>query len=179
MRRRLSAFRFTRLNDPTVYFDPSSRGMAGSHYRATYAYTAATLAEQGRPQDAKRLLDGLLDAVPPDTIPLTFYGAFPLAQTYQALGDDARALALWRHTEPYVLNDVRTAPNAQWLRRAVQQAQHIQLAYARARAFDEAAALGHRLADLLGDDAFRLPPEEFESLYEQINPPDGQAPDNG
>ncbi len=176
---RLSKFRFTRLNDPAVYFDPSSRGMAAGHYRATYAHTAAAFAERGDQQQAKRLLDSLLDAVPPDTIPLPFYAAYPLAQTYQALGDDARALSLWRYAEPYVLYDVRTAPNAQWLGQAVQQAQHIQLSYARARAFDEASALGHRLADLLGDDAFRLPPEEFQRLYEEMTPPEDRIPDNG
>ena len=164
---RLAKFRFTRLDDPGVYFDPSSRGLAGSHYRSTYALTATELLEQGRGQDAKRLLDTVLDAVPPDTIPLTFYEAYPLAQTYQALGDDARAVDLWRYAEPYVFYDVQAARSPQRLQLAVQQVQHMQLAYMRARDFDGAAALGHRLADLLSDDAFRLSPAEFERLYEE------------
>ena len=50
----------------------------------------------------------------------------------------------------------------------MQQVQHMQLAYLRARDFDGATALGHRLADLLGDEAFRLPPAEFEKLYEEM-----------
>ena len=165
---RLEKFRFTRLNDPGVYFGPSSRGMAGSHYRNAYALTATELLEQGRRQDAKRLLDTVLDAVPPDTIPLTFYEAYPIAQTYEALGEDARALDLWRYAEPYVFYDVRTATSPQRLERAVRQVQHMQLAYLRTRDFDGASALGHRLADLLGDEAFRLPPAEFERLYEEM-----------
>ena len=176
---RLAKFRFTRLNDPSVYFDPSSRNMAGSHYRATYAYTAATLTDQGRQQEAKRLLDTVREAVPPDTIPLTFYAAYPMAQTYQALGEDARALDLWRYAEPYVFRDVRTATSPQWLGQAVQQVQYMQRAYVQARDFDGAAALGQRLADLLDDDAFRLPPEEFQRLYEEMHRPEGPNPENG
>ena len=176
---RLAKFRFTRLNDPSVYFDPSSRGMADSHYRAAYAYTAATLADQGRRQEAKRLLDTVHEAVPPDTIPLTFYAAYSMAQTYQTLGEDAHALALWRYAEPYVFQDVRTATNPQWLGQAVRQVQYMQRAYVQARDFDGAAALGHRLADLLDDDAFRLPPEEFERLYEQMLQQPTRDPESG
>ena len=176
---RLAKFRFTRLDDPSVYFDPSSRGMAGSHYRAAYAYTAATLADQGRQQEAKRLLDTVREAVPPDTIPLPFYAAYPMAQTYQALGEDARALDLWRYAEPYVFQDLQTATSPQWLGQAVQQVQYMQRAYVQARDFAGAAALGDRLADLLGDEAFRLPPEEFERLYEEMRQPDSLNPENG
>jgi len=176
---RLSKFRFTQLNDPTVYFDPSSRSMAGNHYRNTFTYTAATLAQQGRDQEARRLLDTLLDAVPPDTIPLTFYEAYPITQTYQALGDDARAVALWRYAEPYVFRAVRAASSRQGLQQAVQQVQQILRSYTRARAFDEAAALADRLADLLGDDAFRLPREEFERLYEEMTRPPSRSQEPG
>ncbi|MCH8960138.1 MAG: DUF2723 domain-containing protein, partial [Bacteroidetes bacterium] len=176
---RLAKFRFTRLNDPGVYFDPSSRGMAGSHYRNTYALTATELLEQGRRQDAKRLLDTMLDAVPPDTIPLTFYEAYPITQTYQALGEDTRVLDLWRYAEPYVFHDVQTARSPQRLQLAVQQVQHMQRAYLRARDFDGAAALGYRLADLLGDEAFRLPPAEFEKLYEEMLRQPARDPETG
>ena len=67
-----------------------------------------------------------------------------------------------------MFHDVQTARSPQRLQLAVQQVQHMQLAYLRTRDFDGAAALDHRLADLLDDEAFRLPPSEFERLYEEM-----------
>ncbi|MFQ5569837.1 MAG: DUF2723 domain-containing protein [Rhodothermales bacterium] len=171
---RLSKFKLSRLDDPGVYYDPSSRGLAGNAYRNTYTLTAATLAEAGRPQEARQLLDAFLDDVPPDTIPLTFYEAYPLTQTYRALGAEERVIELWRYAEPYALQEVQLAGDRQQLQQAIQRVQHIQLSYAQARAFDKAAALGNRLADLLNDDAFRLSPEEFEQFYEEPVPPRNQ-----
>lgn len=165
---RLAQFKFTQLDDPDVYFGPWSRGLAGNAYRNVFSTTAEKLLREGRPQEARQMLEIVLEAVPPDTIPINFFEAYPMAQAYEVLGEDQRSADLLRYTEPYVLRDVARADTTQRLELAVRQAQEIQRYYVRARDFDGAAALGNRLADLLQDDGFRVAPEMLEELYEEM-----------
>ena len=167
---RLSHFRFTNLADPAVYYHADTREMVGTHYRQSYLLTADELTAEGPRAEARNLLDRVMRAVPPETIPPGFYTAVPLAQAYLALGDSARAVTLTQAVEPRVLQTLRAALDTPSQNQAIQQIQTVQVAYLQAGAFDEAARLGNTMADLLQNDAYRQTPEALRQLIEDRSP---------
>jgi hypothetical protein len=164
---RLSHFRFTNLKDPDVYYNDQNRSLAGTAYRTSFMLTAAQLAEEGRPDEAVQVLDRVMDEVPPDTIPLLPFNGISLAETYREVGQASRSVEILDFVAPRVIQAVRTARDSPRLNAAVQQVQQVQGSYIRAGAFEAASSLGGQLADLLGDDSFRITPEAFRRLYEE------------
>ncbi len=173
MTSRLEHFRFTNLDDERVYFADDARSLAGFNYRLTYAHAADTLVDDGRPAEARRLLDRVMDAVPPDTIPLHPYQAITLGRTYLRLNDTFRVVDLLAYAEPRLLRDLRSAAATGDLQTSLQYAQMMRSMLIRAEAFDEASGFSHRLADILGDDALRQSPDELRRFYELSAPREG------
>lgn len=167
MQERLAHFRFTNLDDPTIYYADDARGFTGLHYRESFLLTANALLEAGQADDAEEVLETAMDAVPLDTIPISLYNAFPMANTFQALGNTERSLEIMRDIEPVVINRIATASSTQGLTQAVQAVQLVQANYMRAGSFEEASTLGGELADALGDERYRQPPEVLQQLFEE------------
>lgn len=167
MKERLSHFRFTNLNDSDVYYPDDARGFTGLHYRDTFNLTAEALMAEGKTEEAKTIMEAAMDAVPLDTIPIALYNALPMANTFQALGETERSVEIMRNIEPVVFNNIETATSNRSLTQAVQVAQMVQATYMRAGAFEDASDIGSDLADALGDEGYRQPPEVLRQLFEE------------
>ena len=165
---RLAHFRFTNMNDPDVYYTEDARGLAGSHYRLTYMETANTLIREGRLEEARDLLDFIMEAVPPDTIPMSVILALQIAQNYQETGDYTRSVEITQQSEARALHSLRTVSSERGLNQTLQIIQAVEMVYINARAFDEAAAFSDQIADITGDDGYRQSPDDFRQLYEEM-----------
>ncbi len=162
---RLRKFRFTGLNDPDVYFDENIRRMV-DNYRNIFAHTAQSLLEQGLRDEARALMDDLMEKVPFETIPGDEFTLQMVAQTYQALGDEARMVEVIKKAEDLLLHRLAHLRNTRDVELAVRNAQVIQYLYIVARDFEAASALGNRVADISQNPAWRTTPEEIQRLYE-------------
>lgn len=168
MAKRLAEFQFGNLNNPDVYFAADARGMAGFHLRETFAMAIEAAIEAGDDAQARAWLDRIMAEMPPGIIELDVYNALPLARAHAALGMEAEGIALLReHVEPRALHSLGLATTMQQQQQAAYGVQQLQLAYLSSAAFDEAAALSDRLADLLGDEDYRMSAEDLRQVYER------------
>ncbi len=162
--RNLKNFRFRGLDDPDVYFDDNIRSMV-DNYRAIFAHAAMALVDQGRNGEATDLLDYVMEKVPFETIPGDARTFTSLARTYIAAGAYDRAITVLGRGEEVSLQQLegdRTgAP--QDFQYALQVLQVIQLHYVGARAFEQAATLSERMAELSGDPSFAASVEEMRT----------------
>ncbi len=165
---RLRAFRFTGLNDPDVYFDENIRRMV-DNYRNIFSHTAQRLAEAGRVEEARQLLDDFMAKVPFETIPGDERSYLFMAQAYQAMGDDDRAVSLMQQSEPVVLHRLRLASASGSDRELEYAARFVELvryAYLDARDFDAAAAFSKRIADALGAPDYEQTADELREMVD-------------
>jgi hypothetical protein len=170
----LRKFRFRKLNDPDVYFDENIRRMV-DNYRNIFSHTAQTIADDGYKDEARELLDWFMEAVPFETIPGDERSFLFMAQAYQAVGDDGRAVEIMKKAEPVVLHRLEYPRSERDLDLAARFVQLIQLAYLDARDFEAASAFSERLAEVLEDSTYRQTPEELRNLYDRAR---GIAPDS-
>ncbi|MEM1094859.1 MAG: DUF2723 domain-containing protein [Bacteroidota bacterium] len=168
MAERLEAFRFTNMADSSVYFADDARGMAGSHYRLAFTGLAEALAEEGRTIEALDTLDRAMAAVPPTTIPINPYTAFPMAGLYEQLGRPEQAVHLMQTIEPALVRNFTYASTDATQAQSYRMMQGALAVYLRAEAFDAAAAFSTQVAEATGDHEFKQTPDEFRRLYEQM-----------
>ncbi len=164
---RLRQFRFTNLDNPKVYFDENTRRMV-DNYRSIFAHIAIQLAEQGRAQEGRAVLDTIMTRVPLETIPADLRSYYFLAQAYQQVGAPDKAVALWKQAEPLVLFTLRTARSQREAEMAAQFVQIIRMTYLMAGDYQAAADFSNRLADVIGDDSFRKTPDELRQEMQQL-----------
>ena len=157
---RLASFQFRGLDDPDVYLDENARSMADG-YRVRFASIAGRLAEQGRRDEARALLDRVTRSVPVETVPATFGSLYTLAEAYQKAGDARRFVDLMQEAERLALRQI--AAGGALGEQGFQYAQFIQTGYVLADQFDAAAAFSARLAEAIGDDRFRRTAAEFRA----------------
>ncbi len=162
----LRKFHFRRLNDPNVYFDENIRRMV-DNYRNIFSHTAQTIADDGYRDEARDLLDWFMEAVPFETIPGDERSFLFMAQAYQAVGDDHKAVEIMQKAEPVVLHRLKYPRSERDLDLAARFVQLIQLAYLDAQDFEAASAFSARLAEVLDDSTYRQTPEELRDLYER------------
>ncbi len=174
--KRLRNFRFRNLADPDVYYDENVRRMI-DNYRNVFGHTAQSLADMGRAEEARSLLDTLMVKVPFETIPGDERSYLLLARAYESAGEHDRAISLMQQAEPIVLHRLANVQSDQDLRYASQFIQILRASYLDLGAFEEASAFSHRIADVLEDSSYRQSPEEFRRLYEGTAR--GEAPPTG
>ena len=162
---RLRSFRFTNLDDPDVYYDENIRRMV-DNYRNVFARAAEGLIEAGREEEARELLDLIMEEVPFETIPGDVRSYLMLARTYQQLDAEDQVLALMREAEPLVLHELRYARGQRAQQMAAQYVQMVRWAYIDAGDYEAAAAFSNQLADLLGDESYRQTADELRDLVE-------------
>jgi hypothetical protein len=168
---RLLSFRFTNLDNDRVYFDENIRRMV-DNYRSVFSHAAQSLAEQGERERAQRLLNTIMERVPFETVPGDVRSYVFLSRAFQAVGDRDAVVSLLQRVEPVVLSRLETARTQREMQLAIQYMQFVQATYMEAGAFEEAAAFGNRIADELGDDAYRQSADELRRLYQQRRPPE-------
>ena len=173
---RFNRFKFTNLDNPDVYYDENIRRMV-DNYRITFGHAAEKIAERGRKEDAKTMLDTLMTKVPLDVIPGDTYSTLVLRQAYEAAGDDEGVLRLTKLAEPYILDALVSARSAQTVNRLRQYIQALEFTYLEHGDFDAAAAFTDRIAEATGDSTYRQTAQQLRDLYGQIlqSTPDSNA----
>lgn len=175
---RLSKFKFTNLNDPSVYYDENIRRMV-DNYRNIYAQAAEKLTEIGRSGESIALLDTLMEKVPFETIPGDERSYLLLARAYQGAGEMERTVEIMQKLEPLVfhrLANLRSQNDEEYVAQFVQM---IRFTYLDARNYEAAASFDNRLADVLGDDGFRVSPEDLQREYEGVTEDSAQVSPEG
>ncbi len=163
---RLQRFRFTNLDDPDVYFDENIRKMV-DNYRNVYAHTAITLAEEGRGEDGKELLDDIMEKIPYETIPGDERSFLIMSDAYRSVGDMERAVSTLSLIEPILFHRilrVSTQREEDFLANVVQAVRNT---YFQARDYEAMASFDNRLGGLLGDST-SIDPEELRRIYEAV-----------
>jgi len=174
---RLANFRLRNVNDPTVYFDHNARQML-DNYRRIFAHAAEGLAETGHTDEARGVLDWLMEQMPFETLAGDERSFVNLARAYESAGQADQAVALLQQAEPLILSQLETARTSRDQEYAAQFVQILRFTYLDLDAFEEAAAFSNRLADLLDDDSFRESAEDLRARYEDLDE-DDLLPDDG
>jgi hypothetical protein len=162
----LSKFRFTNLDDPDVYYDHTIRRMV-DNYRNIFAQLGEQLAAEGRDEEAREVLDRIMEEVPLTTIAGNPSSLATLARAYDAAGDTTRVSELMQAAEPGVLRELRRARNRQQRDQAARFVQMVQFNYIESGNYEAASDFTHRIAEVLNDSSFRQSPAELRELYEQ------------
>ncbi|WP_103019975.1 glycosyltransferase family 117 protein [Salinibacter altiplanensis] len=153
---RLANFRFTNLNDSTVYYNENARRMVDG-YRLHYAHAAEQLGQQDRPDTAEQLLNDFTEAVPFATIPADMQTLFFTAQAYQSLGSTDRVARLLADAEPMVLAQLRSAGSRRRFSRALQYAGRVRSSYLKANQTNAVEAFDRKLEQVLANASFQVP----------------------
>jgi len=80
------------IGDPDIYMDENNRRMT-IHYRYAFSVLAGALADQGKMDSAKAVLDTCMSRMPREIIPYN-PGITPIIQGYFSIGDTATALRM-------------------------------------------------------------------------------------
>ncbi len=172
LREHLKKFRFGNLDDPNVYYDHTIRRMV-DNYRNIFAQLGEELASEGRNEEAREVLDRIMEEVPLATISGNPSTLAMLARAYDTAGDSAQVSELMKAAEPTVLRELRTARNRQQRDRAARYVQMVQFNYIESGDYEAASDFTHRIAEVLNDSSFGQSPAELRKLYEQAS--GGQA----
>ncbi|MFQ5569945.1 MAG: DUF2723 domain-containing protein, partial [Rhodothermales bacterium] len=164
---RLKKFKFTNLADPDIYYDENIRRMV-DNYRNIYAQTAEKMSQSGRADEARIMLDTLMQHVPFETIPGDERSFLLMARAYQSTGVKERVVEIMQKAEPVVLHRVTHARSQSEEEYIADFVNMIRFTYLDARDYDAAAAFNNRLAELLGD-PYRQTPEELRREFEGID----------
>ena len=162
----LEQFRFRNLNDPTVYYDETTRRMV-DNYRNIFAHTAQSLALAGEAEQAGALLDTLMAKVPFDTIPGDEQSYLLLARAYFEAGYVEKAVDVAKGAEPMLLRRLERAVTTRELERAGSYLQILRGIYLQVNDYEAAAALSGRLADIFEDSTLRRSAEEYRMADER------------
>ena len=153
---RLSEFRFTNLNDPSVYYNQNARRMVDG-YRLHFSHTAEQLGQRGRTETAEQLLTNFTESVPFSTIPADMQTLFFTAQAYRALGNTEEVAELLADAEPLVLSQLRAASSRRQFSRALQYAGRVRSSYLKANQTEAMEAFDQKIDDALANAPFRVP----------------------
>lgn len=167
---RFEDFRLTNLDDPSVYFGETARGLVGTHYRTWPAYAARRLAEQGRAERARTMLDRFTSEVPFDVIPADTSLRIQVAQAYQTADASEQVRTIARSTEPLVLDDLRTATRKREVAQALRHAGSLRTLYRGAGAQRALNRFDAALSPVLDDLPVRLP----ETVRRRFELPGGE-----
>lgn len=85
----MNKFRYDGLNDPSLYFDQFHMHSI-RNYRSNFAKLATKLAEEGKNEKAKAVLDRAFEVLPEETVSYDFY-VVPLAEAYYKIGETEKA----------------------------------------------------------------------------------------
>ncbi len=162
----LENFRFRNLNDPTVYYDETTRRMV-DNYRNIFAHTAQSLALAGEGEEAGALLDTLMAKVPFDTIPGDEQSYLLLARAYFEAGYVEKAVDVAKGAEPMLLRRLERASAPRELERAGSYLQILRGIYLQVNDYEAAAALSGRLADIFEDSTLSRSAEEYREADER------------
>ena len=154
---RFDDFRLTNLDDPSVYFGDTARGMVGTHYRLWPATAAQGLARTGHADRARQLLDRFTTNIPFEVIPADSSIRLEVARAYRVAEAPHRAQNIAESTEPLVLDALRTAAGRQQVAQALQQAGVLRSLYRNTGARSALAHFDNELTPLLDDLPVRLP----------------------
>ena len=162
---KLKLFRFRGLNDPDVYFDENIRRMT-DNYRNIFSHTAENLAQQGRVEEARELMDWFMEQVPFDTIPGDEMSFAFMAQAYATIGDEQKAAEIWRLAEPLIVHRLKHSPTQNDMQRAMRFVEVIRGSYLQVRDFERYARFMRALAEAIGDTSYQPTAEEIEQLFD-------------
>ncbi len=154
--KRMANFRFTNLNDSTVYYNQNARRMVDG-YRLHYSHTAERLGQKGHPKTAEGLLNDFTEAVPFSTIPADMQTLFFTARAYRSLGNTDEAARLLADAEPMVLSQLRTTSSRRGFSRALQYAGRIRSSYLKADQVDAVEAFDQKIEQVLAQAPFQVP----------------------
>lgn len=155
--KRLSQFRFTNLDDPSVYYNQNARRMVDG-YRLHFSHTAEQLGRKNHQETAQRLLNNFTEAVPFSTIPADMQTLFFTAQAYRTLGNTEKVAGLLKDAEPLVLDQLRTASSRRQFSRALQYAGRIRSSYLETNQTDATEAFDAKIDEVLSEAPFKVPP---------------------
>jgi MFS family permease len=153
---RLSQFRFTNLDDPSVYYNQNARRMVDG-YRLHFSHTAEQLSKNGQADPAEQLLTDFTEAVPFSTIPGDVQTLFFAARAYRTLGNTRKAANLLKDGEPLVMEELRTASSRQQFSRALQYAGRIRTSYLKANQTAAREAFDQKIDKVLARAPFQVP----------------------
>ncbi len=148
------------------------------NYRNIFVQTAQTLVQEGEVEEARSIMDLLMEKVPFETIPGTDRSHIIVARALQMVGDTEGAVGVLQKAEPLVLMNLRQARTQGSLDNAARFIQMIQLGYMEAGAFDEAAAFSDKIAEIIGDDSYRKTAEEFARDRSRLFGPEPDTADS-
>ena len=171
---RLQQFRFTNLGDPDVYYNANIRRMIDT-YRNLFAHTAEGLARRGQDQQAVALMDTLMANVPFSTVPGDARSFLLVARAYEQAGATQKSVEIAKRAEDIILRELRTARTQRQASFASQMAHMLRLTYLRAGEWQAASEFSSRLADLLGDNSYRMSPQELRRRYRNATQSDTAA----
>jgi hypothetical protein len=153
---RLSEFRFTNLDDPTVYYNENARRMIDG-YRLHFSHTAEQLGRMGHGDPAEELLTDFTEAVPFSTIPADMQTLFFTARAFQTLGNEEKVASLLADAEPLVFEELRTASSRRGFSRALQFAGRVRSSYLKANQNEATEAFDEQLDEVLSEVPFQVP----------------------
>jgi tetratricopeptide (TPR) repeat protein/MFS family permease len=139
----MNKFRYDGLNNPDLYFDQFHMHSI-RNYRSNFAKLAKTLAEEGKNEKAKEVLDRAFEVLPEKTISYDVF-VTSLAETYYKIGEKERAekittrlIDIQEHDLLYYYNpDQKTGSNINEKRTAMMILQRVSMA---TQAYDEELA---------------------------------------
>jgi hypothetical protein len=91
-RKLMEEFDWGGIDNPEIYMDENNLRMT-IHYRYAFAVLAGALAEEGKLDSAKQVLDECMNHMPDESIPYNA-GITPVIQGYFSVGDTATALSM-------------------------------------------------------------------------------------
>jgi len=163
---RLKLFRFTNLNDPSVYYDENIRRMV-DNYRNIFSHTAQSLIVAGQSEEARELVDWFMEEVPFETIPGDEMSYIFMADVYRMLGDSERGVGILRKSEEVILHRINNPRNTRDLEQAARFLDIVRSFYVDAGDFVAASEFTNKIADVIGDSSYRQTPEEIEAVFKE------------
>ena len=164
---RLRQFRFTRLNDPDVYFDENIRRMV-DNYRNIFSHTVQAMARAGEIEEGLSLLDWFMEQVPFETIPGDERSFIFTAEAYRALGEHKKGVEVLQRAEPLLLHSITNPRSSRNLEQAVRFLDIVRSYYLEVRDFVAASEFTNSIAEVLQDSSYRQTPDQIEAYYDAL-----------
>ena len=136
------------------------------NYRNIFSHTAENLAQQGRVEEARELMNWFMEQVPFDTIPGDEMSFAFMAQAYATIGDEQKAAEIWRLAEPLIVHRLKHSPTQNDMQRAMRFVEVIRGSYLQVRDFEGYARFMRALAEAIGDTSYQPTAEEIEQLFD-------------
>jgi hypothetical protein len=153
---RLSEFKFTNLNDPSVYYNQNARRMVDG-YRLHFSHTAEQLSSLNHGETAEQLLTDFTEAVPFSTIPADMQTIFFTTRAYRTLGNPDKVAGLLKDAEPLVMEELRTASSRRQFSRALQYAGRIRTSYLETNRTEAMETFDEKIDRVLAQVPYQVP----------------------